>query len=88
MRIAIMQCQAEREQARFLDTPLITGYAVQQKVQPHLDRYVWDGTSKTGYKKWNKDTRQMEEVQPVMPNSTAPVWYQAKQNYYMLHPNL
>lgn len=81
MRIAIMQCQAEREQARFLDTPLITGYAVQQKVQPHLDRYVWDGTSKTGYKKWNKDTRQMEEVQPVMPNSTAPVWYQAKQNY-------
>ncbi|WP_312159305.1 M66 family metalloprotease [Acinetobacter sp.] len=58
-----------------------TGYSTFLKIQPHFDRYVWDETSPTGYKKWNKDTRQMEVAQPVMPNSTSPVWYQAKQNY-------
>ncbi|RKG34092.1 M66 family metalloprotease [Acinetobacter tianfuensis] len=58
-----------------------TGYSTFLRIQPHYDRYVWDETSPTGYKKWNKDTRQMEVAQPVMPNSTSPVWYQAGQNY-------
>lgn len=58
-----------------------TGYSTWLKIQPHFDRYVWDESSPTGYKKWNKETRQMEVAQPVMPNSTSPVWYQAGQNY-------
>jgi hypothetical protein len=58
-----------------------TGYSTFLKIQPHFDRYVWDEQSPTGYKKWNKDTRQMEVAQPVMPNSTSPVWYRANQNY-------
>lgn len=58
-----------------------TGYSTFLKIQPHFDRYVWDETSPTGYKKWNKDRQAMEVAQPVMPNSTSPVWYQAGQNY-------
>jgi hypothetical protein len=58
-----------------------TGYSTFLKIQPHFDRHVWDETSPTGYKKWNKETRQMEVSQPKMPNSTSPVWYQAGQNY-------
>lgn len=58
-----------------------TGYSTFLKIQPHYDRYVWDETSPTGYRKWNKDTQKMEVAQPVMPNSTSPVWYQAGQNY-------
>ncbi len=58
-----------------------TGYSTFLKIQPHFDRYVWDETSPTGYKKWNKTTREMEVAQPKMPNSTAPVWYNADQNY-------
>lgn len=58
-----------------------TGYSTYLKIQPHFNRYVWDKTSPTGYKKWNEVTRQMEVVQPTMPDSAAPVWYQPKQNY-------
>lgn len=58
-----------------------TGYSTYLKIQPHFNRYVWDKTSPTGYKKWNEVTRQMEVAQPTMPDSTAPVWYQPKQNY-------
>jgi len=58
-----------------------TGYSTFLKIQPHFDRFVWDETSPTGYKKWNKTTREMEVAQPKMPNSTSPVWYQAGQNY-------
>ncbi len=42
----------------------------------------WDKTSPTGYKKWNEVTRRMEVVQPTMPDSAAPVWYQPNQNYF------
>lgn len=58
-----------------------TGYSTYLKIQPHFNRYVWDKTSPTGYKKWNEVTRQMEVIQPTMPDSAAPVWYQPKQNY-------
>lgn len=58
-----------------------TGYSTYLKIQPHFNRYVWDKTSPTGYKKWNEVTRQMEVAQPTMPDSAAPVWYQPKQNY-------
>ncbi len=58
-----------------------TGYSTYLKIQPHFNRYVWDKTSPTGYKKWNEVIRQMEVVQPTMPDSAAPVWYQPKQNY-------
>ncbi|MFW1741368.1 M66 family metalloprotease [Acinetobacter johnsonii] len=58
-----------------------TGYSTYLKIQPHFNRYVWDKTSPTGYKKWNEVTRQMELAQPTMPDSVAPVWYQPKQNY-------
>lgn len=58
-----------------------TGYSTYLKIQPHFNRYVWDKSSPTGYKKWNEVTRQMDVAQPIMPDSTAPVWYQPKQNY-------
>lgn len=58
-----------------------TGYSTYLKIQPHFNRYVWDKTSPTGYKKWNEVTRQMEVAQPTMQDSAAPVWYQPKQNY-------
>ncbi|MBJ7435017.1 MAG: ricin-type beta-trefoil lectin domain protein [Acinetobacter sp.] len=58
-----------------------TGYSTYLKIQPHFNRYVWDKTSPTGYKKWNEVIRQMEVVQPTMSDSAAPVWYQPKQNY-------
>lgn len=58
-----------------------TGYSTFLRIQPHFDRYVWDEKSSTGYMKWNKVTRKMEEAQPKMPNSVSPVWYQAGQNY-------
>lgn len=59
-----------------------TGYSTKIKIQPAFDRAVWDETSPTGYKHWNKDTRQMEVFQPKVPNS-GNVWYNRTDGNYL-----
>ncbi|MCU4335956.1 M66 family metalloprotease [Acinetobacter dispersus] len=59
-----------------------TGYSTYLKIQPAFDRYVWDATSPTGYKKWNAITRMMEVAQPKTPNSSN-VWYNRADGNYL-----
>ena len=59
-----------------------TGYSTYLKIQPAFDRYVWDATSPTGYKKWNATTRMMEVAQPKTPNSSN-VWYNRADGNYL-----
>ncbi|WP_436897224.1 M66 family metalloprotease [Acinetobacter gyllenbergii] len=59
-----------------------TGYSTYLKIQPAFDRYVWDATSPTGYKKWNAITRVMEVAQPKTPNSSN-VWYNRADGNYL-----
>ncbi|MGA6136007.1 M66 family metalloprotease [Acinetobacter dispersus] len=59
-----------------------TGYSTYLKIQPAFDRYVWDATSPTGYKKWNVITRMMEVAQPKTPNSSN-VWYNRADGNYL-----
>ena len=59
-----------------------TGYSAKIKIQPAFDRAVWDATSSTGYKKWNAVTRQMDVVQPKVPNSNN-VWYNRTDGNYL-----
>ncbi|MCH7337676.1 M66 family metalloprotease [Acinetobacter sp. NIPH 2699] len=59
-----------------------TGYSTYTKIQPALDRYVWDVNSPTGYKKWNSTTRVMEVVQPKVPSSNH-VWYNSIDGNYL-----
>lgn len=46
-----------------------TGYSTQQRIQPNLDRVVPDATSSTGYRKWDRTTRRMEEWSGTVPNN-------------------
>lgn len=59
-----------------------TGYSTYLKIQPAFDRYVWDASSPTGYKKWNATTRVMEVAQPKTPNSSN-VWYNRADGNYL-----
>ena len=59
-----------------------TGYSTYLKIQPAFDRYVWDATSPTGYKKWNATTQMMEVAQPKTPNSST-VWYNRADGNYL-----
>lgn len=59
-----------------------TGYSTYLKIQPAFDRYVWDASSPTGYKKWNASTRMMEVAQPKTPNSSN-VWYNRADGNYL-----
>ncbi len=59
-----------------------TGYSTYSKIQPALDRYVWDVNSPTGYKKWNSATRIMEVIQPKTPRSSN-VWYNRADGNYL-----
>ena len=59
-----------------------TGYSAQQKIQPAFDRYVWAKDSPTGYKKWNKELREMQVAQPKVPNSNL-VWYNSADGNYL-----
>lgn len=59
-----------------------TGYSTYLKIQPAFDRYVWDASSPTGYKKWNSITRTMEVAQPKTPNSNN-VWYNSADGNYL-----
>ena len=60
-----------------------TGYSTHIRIQPHFGaRHVWDESSPSGYKIWNKDTRQMEVVYPKVPSSNQ-VWYNSADGYYL-----
>ena len=60
-----------------------TGYNTQRRIQPHFEeRHIWDKTSPSGYKKWNKDTREMENSNPPIPGSKE-VWYNSSNGYYL-----
>lgn len=60
-----------------------TGYSTQLRIQPHFEgRHVWDPSSPSGYKKWNKDTRQMEVAYPTVPKSNE-VWYNSLDGHYL-----
>ena len=59
-----------------------TGYSTFLKIQPAFDRAVWASDSATGYKKWNKDLRVMQVVQPTVPKSSN-VWYNSSNGNYL-----
>ncbi|MCU4582976.1 ricin-type beta-trefoil lectin domain protein [Acinetobacter gyllenbergii] len=59
-----------------------TGYSTYLRIQPAFDRYVWDASSPTGYKKWNATTRVMEVAQPKTPDS-GNVWYNRTDGNYL-----
>lgn len=59
-----------------------TGYSTYLKIQPAFDRYIWDASSSTGYKKWNATTRLMEVAQPKVPSSSN-VWYNRADGNYL-----
>lgn len=58
-----------------------TGYSTNLRIQPSLNRAVWDATSPTGYKRWNATTRQMEPVQLKVPTSNQVFYNSADGNY-------
>src|SRR5690606_15753542 len=60
-----------------------TGYSTYLRIQPHFDRAVWDETSPTGYKTWNKQTRTMEAYQPQIPAKMNAVWFNRPDGYYL-----
>ncbi|HJF28199.1 MAG TPA: M66 family metalloprotease [Acinetobacter lwoffii] len=60
-----------------------TGYSTYLRIQPHFDRAVWDETSPTGYKTWNKQTRTMEVYQPQIPAKMNAVWFNRPDGYYL-----
>jgi hypothetical protein len=60
-----------------------TGYSTYHKIQPAFDKAVWDESSSTGYKLWNKTTRQMDVYQPKVPTNTPAVWYNSADGNYL-----
>lgn len=58
-----------------------TSYEVQTRIQPSLNRAMFDSESPTGYSKWNASTQQMESHRPEVPNSDK-VWYNSSDGYY------
>jgi hypothetical protein len=59
-----------------------TGYSTWLKIQPAFDKYIWDASSSTGYKKWNATTREMVDAQPKTPNS-GNVWYNSADGNFL-----
>ncbi|OTG69213.1 glycosyl transferase [Acinetobacter sp. ANC 4470] len=59
-----------------------TGHSAKNNIQPAFNRAVWDAASATGYKQWNAVTRQMEVIQPKVPNSNN-VWYNRTDGNYL-----
>ncbi|MEG2462211.1 MAG: M66 family metalloprotease [Acinetobacter sp.] len=59
-----------------------TGYSTKNKIQPAFDREMWDMTSPTGYKLWNKVTRKMEIYQPKVPQFKE-IWYDSASGNYL-----
>lgn len=58
-----------------------TGYEVQTRIMPSLNRVMFDPESSTGYSKWNAEAGIMEDHLPAVPSSSE-VWYNSSNGYY------
>lgn len=60
-----------------------TGYSTSLRIQPSFNKATWDASSPTGYKQWNSTTRQMEVVQPKVPQNMNTVWFNRPDGNYL-----
>ena len=58
-----------------------TGYEIQTRIIPSLNRAMFDPESSTGYSKWNAEAGIMEDYLPKVPSSDE-VWYNSSNGYY------
>ncbi|WP_227001433.1 M66 family metalloprotease [Pulveribacter suum] len=61
-----------------------TGYSTKIEIQPAFNRVaVFSAESPTGYKKWNAQSRAMENFAPPIPGGNGPVWYNSSTGKFL-----
>lgn len=59
-----------------------TGYSTKRAIQPNLDKPIPTPESPTGYRKWNANTRAMENHAPAIPNEPT-VWFNSANGMFL-----